>query len=107
VIEQAYHYLFIVLFVILGFCILACLIRAIKGPKLTDRVVAGNMIGTVVMMIITMLSGYLKEGYLIDVCTVYAMISFVGVVVLTKVYTRAHQENVESGAEKNFTGEAE
>lgn len=97
--EQAYQYLYLVLFVVLGICILACLIRGIKGPKLTDRVVAGNMIGTVVMMIITILSGFLNEGYLIDVCMVYAMLSFISVVVLTRVYTKAHAEKA-SGQKK-------
>ena len=99
-IEQAYKYLYLFLFIVLGICILACLIRGIKGPKLTDRVVAGNMIGTIVMMIITILSGYLNEGYLIDVCTVYAMISFVAVVVLTKVYTKTHHEKSAANQEK-------
>ena len=103
--EQAYKYLYLSLFIVLGVCVLACLIRGIKAPKLTDRVVAGNMIGTVVMMIITILSGFLNEGYLIDVCTVYAMISFVAVVVLTKVYTKAHDEEAAAKSEQKKEAE--
>lgn len=93
-IDTAYHYLYIGLFMVLGVCVLACLIRGIKGPRLADRVVAGNMIGTAVIMIITILSGFLKEGYLLDVCMLYAMISFVSVVVLSRVYSKAHQEEI-------------
>lgn len=92
--DTAYHILYVGLFIVLGLCVLACLIRSIKGPRVADRVVAGNMIGTAVIMIITVLSGYLGEGYLIDVCMLYAMISFVSVVVLSKVYSKAHQEEI-------------
>ena len=45
------------------------------------------MIGTMIIMIIAILSVYLDENYLVDVCLIYAMLSFLGVVVLCKVYT--------------------
>lgn len=93
-IDKAYQYLYIGMFFVLGVCVLACLIRGIKGPRVADRVVAGNMIGTASIMIITVLSGCLGEGYLIDVCMVYAMISFVSVVVLSRVYSKAHTEEL-------------
>lgn len=104
--EQAYHYLYIGLCMVLGLCVLACLIRGIKGPRVADRVVAGNMIGTAVIMIITILSGFLNEGYLIDVCMLYAMISFVSVVVLSRVYSKAHQEEIGVDDDDLETGEA-
>ncbi len=96
-IDTVYKYLYIGLFIVLGLCVLACLIRCVKGPRVTDRLLAGNMTGTAVMMIITILSGCLKEGYLIDVCIVYAMLSFVSVVVLSRVYSRVHQEEFSEG----------
>ena len=40
-----------------------------------------------VIMIIAILSVYLDENYLVDICLIYAMISFLGVVVLCKIYT--------------------
>lgn len=104
--DTAYHYLYIGLFLVLGFCVLACLIRGIKGPRVADRVVAGNMIGTAVIMIITILSGFLNEGYLLDVCMLYAMISFVSVVVLSRVYSKAHQEEIGVDDEDLETKEA-
>ena len=66
--------------------------RAIKGPKITDRIVAVNMIGTLTIIIICILAVYLKESYLVDVALVYAMISFLAVVVLCKVYTGVYLE---------------
>ena len=44
------------------------------------------------MVIISILALYLQEGYLVDICLIYAMISFLAVVVLTKVYTGVYLE---------------
>lgn len=90
--DQAYHILFVTVLVILAVMIILCLIRAIIGPRVTDRIVATNMMGTIVMVIIAMLAIMLKEGYLADICIIYAMISFLAVIVLTKVYTGVYRE---------------
>ena len=88
-----YHYLFIVILIILAVMLFACLIRAIKGPRIADRLMAVNMMGTMVMVMIAILALLLDEGYLVDVCLVYAMISFLAVVVLSKVYIGIYEEN--------------
>lgn len=90
--SQAYQSLFICVIFILAVLVLLCLIRAIKGPTIADRIVAINMIGTLTMMIIGILSAYLDEGYLVDVCLVYAMLSFLAVIVLTKIYNGVYKE---------------
>ena len=72
--------------------IILCLIRAVLGPRLTDRVTAVNMIGTMTIVEIAMFALYLRESYLFDVCLIYAMISFLAVVILTKIYGGAYQE---------------
>ena len=36
--------------------------------------------------------GMMKEGYLVDICIIYAMISFLAVIVLTKVYMGVYRE---------------
>lgn len=90
--EQAYHIFFVFVLVALAIMIILCLIRAIKGPRVTDRIVATNMMGTIVMVIIAMLAIMLGEGYLVDICIIYAMISFLAVIVLTKVYMGVYLE---------------
>ncbi len=93
-ITQAYDILYgstIILLILIMFFIL---IRAIKGPEITDRIVAINMLGTITIMIIGILSVWMKESYLLDVALIYAMISFIAVVVLTKVYMGVHRENL-------------
>lgn len=71
--------------IILSVIIFFCLIRAILGPRFTDRIVAANMISTKVIAFICMLSVFLREDFLIDVGIIYAMLGFVGVVVLSKI----------------------
>lgn len=95
--DQAYRILFIVVLVVLAIMIILCLIRAIKGPRIADRIVATNMMGTIVMVIIAMLAIMLQEGYLADICIIYAMISFLAVIVLTKVYMGVYREKKGEG----------
>lgn len=89
---QQYEWIFHIILVILALMLILCLIRAIKGPRVADRLVAVNMMGTMVMVIISILAVIKNEGYLVDICLIYAMISFLAVVVLTKVYTGVYLE---------------
>lgn len=72
--------------ILLALCIFACLIAAIKGPSLGDRIVAANMTGTLTILTICVLAFHLSEGWLVDVALIYAMVSFLAVVVLTKIF---------------------
>jgi len=76
----------IVVVIILSILLLLCLVRAIIGPKIADRIVSVNMMGTITIVIIAVLTILLNEGYLADICIIYAMISFLAVVVLTLIY---------------------
>ena len=88
-------WLFAVILIYLACLLVLCLLRAVKGPSIADRLMAVNMMGTMVMVIISILALYLQEGYLVDICLIYAMISFLAVVVLTKVYTGVYLERKE------------
>ena len=76
---------FIVCMIVLSVIIFFCLIRAILGPRYTDRIVAANMISTKVIAFICMLSVFLREDFLVDVGIIYAMLGFVAVVVLSRI----------------------
>ena len=89
---QRYEWIFYGILIILALMLLLCLTRAIIGPRIADRLVAVNMTGTMVMVIISILAVIMNEGYLVDICLIYAMISFLAVVVLTKVYTGVYLE---------------
>ena len=93
-------WLFVVILIYLACLLVLCLLRAVKGPSIADRLMAVNMMGTMVMVIISILALYLQEGYLVDICLIYALISFLAVVVLTKVYTGVYLERKEQKREK-------
>ncbi len=102
--SQAYNVLFTAALIFLAVMTILCLIRAIIGPKIADRIVAVNMMGTMVMVIIAILALMLREGYLADICLIYAMISFLAVIVLTKVYMGVYrrkkmEEEKENGSD--------
>ena len=87
-----YHTLGTLVIVCIAVLIVACLIRSVLGPRVADRVVAVNSIGTMTIVVIAIFSVMLEEAYLLDVCLIYAMISFLAVVVLTKIYTGVYRE---------------
>ncbi len=93
--ESAYGILFTGVLIVLAALILLCLLRAIIGPRTADRIVAANMMGTMVIVMIAILTVKLGEGYLADICLIYAMISFLAVIVLTKVYMGVYLEKKE------------
>ena len=71
------------------------------GWGLAALVVAGNMISTMIIVILSILSVYMEEPFLVDVAIVYAMLSFITVVVLCRlviVRRRVHErEEQEDG----------
>lgn len=82
--SSAVHLLLLVGMMFLSVTIFFCLIRAILGPKLTDRIVAINVIGVKTIILITLVGIQIGESYLVDVAMVYALLSFLAVVVLTR-----------------------
>lgn len=70
--------------VFLAITMIICLVRAVRGPKLADRIVATNMICVKTILLIVMVAVYLGEGFLVDVALVYSLLSFLAVVVLTR-----------------------
>jgi multicomponent Na+:H+ antiporter subunit F len=86
-VEQAYNILMTAAVWMLAALIILSIVRSVLGPGISDRIIAVNMIGTMIIMITAIFSVWMDENYLADVCLIYAMISFLGVVVLCKVYT--------------------
>ena len=70
--------------VFLAVNIFLCLMRAVLGPRFTDRIIAANMAGTNVILLIAVLAKVVGEDYLVDICLIYAVISFLSVVVLAR-----------------------
>lgn len=71
------------------------LIRAMRGPRTADRILGINMAGSLTTAMIAVLAVLLEQSWLLDVCLIYCMISFLGVIVLAKVRIAFHEEGEE------------
>ena len=65
--------------------ILALLFRLIKGPDLSDRMVAVNAINTLIIASICLLSRYMQADYLLDVALIYALLGFMASALLLRI----------------------
>ncbi len=102
--ENVYDIFLTGIIIILAVMLLFCFFRACLGPKVADRIVAVNMMGTIVMVMIAVLAVRMKESYLVDICIIYAMISFLAVIVLTKVYMGVYLEKKQKEKEEEGNG---
>lgn len=98
---EAYNLLFTIVLAVLGVLLFLCLLRAILGPRIADRVVGINMIGTIIILMIAILALMLGEGYLVDIAIIYAMLSFLAVVVLAKIYIGVYRAQRVKEEEQN------
>ena len=92
---------------VIALMLVLCLIRAVIGPRIADRLIAVNMMGTIVMVIIALLGVMKNQGYLVDICLIYAMISFLAVVVLSRIYTGVYREKKDHQKKKEEKANAD
>jgi len=90
--DMAYQILLYGTLGVLTLLALACLVRCIIGPRISDRVLAINQIGTITVIMVALTVLLLGEAYLADIALVYAMISFLAVILLSKVYQGIYHE---------------
>ena len=112
-VETAYQYLYggalIVFLILIG----AMVVRSIIGPRSTDRIMSVNMLGTMTISSIAILSFILNEEYLADVALIYAMISFVAVLMMASMFVPSkpkapvldRDKDMETAAEGESGGE--
>ncbi len=94
--DQAYTTLYSAALLVMAVLMGSMILRSIKGPKVTDRLLSVNMINTMVIISFFILTAFLDEAYLIDVALIYAFISFVSVIIFSSVYIRRRKKNVEA-----------
>ena len=93
--HEVYSIVILSALAVLGICLFACLFRAVRGPSTADRIIAINITGTIVMMMILLLALLMEEGYLVDTALIYAMLSFLAVVLLCRIYIGVHRAGKE------------
>lgn len=95
-----------------GVLVIGALLRAVPGPRFTDRMVAVNCITTLITCIISVLSVLLDAVYLLDVALIYALLGFLANVILTRLVLQRHRakqtfENELAEAEEKKEGDAQ
>lgn len=69
---------------LLGILILLSLLYAVLGRRFTDKIVAANMIGSLGVNSIVILAILIGTDYILDVGLVFALLSFLMVIVLCR-----------------------
>ncbi len=76
---------FQLVFFFIGFGgVLLCMIRAAKGPTASDRIVGVDGMITITTALLVLLGLILKRQIYLDVSLVYAVLAFVGVLVVAR-----------------------
>ena len=65
-------------------CCAMCLYRIANGPTASDRMVAIDILGTVVVGFVVIITAVTGKAYLLDIALVWALVSFVGTLALAK-----------------------
>ncbi len=93
--ESWFDYLLVAVLLALTAGLFFSLLRAIRGPRMADRILGINMTGRLNKAAIGVLAVLLEQSWLLDVCLIYCMISFLAVVVLAKISIASHEEQEE------------
>jgi len=96
--SAAVGYLLLIAMCFLSITIFFCLFFAVRGQRLTDKIIATNMIAVKTIILVVMVGIYFAEGYLIDVAMVFALISFLATVTFTRLILQFmfHKSNTRS-----------
>ena len=62
------------------------LVRAFIGPTFTDRILAGNSMGTATVLFVALLGFLTGRPEFLDIALLYALINFVGTLAILKFF---------------------
>jgi multicomponent Na+:H+ antiporter subunit F len=60
------------------------LYRAVRGPRIYDRVLAVNVIGTKTVVLLALLGYVYERPHFLDIALVYALINFIATIAIVK-----------------------
>ncbi|MGD9909778.1 MAG: monovalent cation/H+ antiporter complex subunit F [Candidatus Izemoplasmatales bacterium] len=82
----------IIVFSLLGLGLLFAIIRFIKGPSVSDRVVSLDTFNMIVIGVIVLLANLFKNSLYLDIAIVYAVLAFLETVVFAR-YVEGKQDD--------------
>ncbi len=68
--------------------VLVALVRFVKGPEKVDRIVALDVVSIIGISVILLLATIMKRVIYIDIALVYAILGFIGVIVVSRFLKR-------------------
>jgi multicomponent Na+:H+ antiporter subunit F len=93
-IQEIYRALLWFSVMFIAVAILAVLVRSVKGPRFTDRIVAIDVICSLSAIMIILFSYLFDDTSLLDVALVYAMVGFLSVVILSRSYQLPYHDRI-------------
>lgn len=66
----------------------AVALRVFLGPTVWDRLLGLNLISSKILTAIVLLASLLGESYLLDIALVYAVLGFIGTVLIARFFER-------------------
>ena len=60
----------------------------IRGPSIWDRLLGLNMLSSKITVVIVLLAGLSGQAYLLDIALVYAILGFIGTILMAKFVER-------------------
>lgn len=99
-IAQCYEYLFWGALVVLAAAVVVTLVYIIRSRLIVDRIIGINLIGTVVVAIICVLTHLLGEDYLADIAVIYVVMSFIAVMMLCRIYINLYDRKKKEAEKK-------
>lgn len=62
------------------------IIRGILGPTVFDRILAANLFGTKIVVVIVLVGHYMGTEFFLDVALIYALINFISTIALLRYF---------------------
>ncbi len=75
----------------IGAALLLGLIRMLIGPDASDRIISANTMSVTVTAGLIIVAAYFKSELYLDVALVYAALSFIGVIAISRVLKEGEQ----------------
>ena len=88
---------------VLSALILVTLLYAVLGKRYTDKIVVTNIIGSLCINIIVLLAYFMDADYILDVAIVFAILSFLSVIVLCRIvqnHVNGRKSEMELGSDE-------
>ena len=80
----------IIVFALLGFGLLFTLIRFIKGPSLSDKVVSLDTFNIITIGLIALLAMVFQNSLFLDIAIVYAILAFMETITFSRYVEGKH-----------------